>query len=179
MPTLDQPSHLDDPVAVPAVVRRLSAVSFLDIVSYSTLMAENPDLMHHNWMHALHEIIRPAAQHHHGRIVKSTGDGVLAEFPSARDAVAWAEAVQLALLSARTVPGAPTGSIAARIAVHLDEVFVTDDDIYGPGVNIAARLQEHASPGGIVLSETVLNLVRDSLNRSLRSLGLLNLKNIP
>jgi adenylate cyclase len=67
----------------------------------------------------------------------------------------------------------------ARIAVHVDQVFVVADDIYGPGVNVAARLQEYSDPGGIVLSEAVFDLVSDGLDRPVRNLGLLHLKNIP
>ena len=159
--------------------RRLSAVSFLDIVGYTTLMAENATRTHQEWMRMLQETIRPSAERHHGRIVKSTGDGVLAEFGSAREAVAWARDVQRSLQEMHAGRHAAGDPIAARIAIHIDEVFITADDIYGPGVNIAARLQEHAEPGGIVLSQAVFDLVRDSLDRPARDLGLIYLKNIP
>jgi adenylate cyclase len=104
---------------------------------------------------------------------------VLAEFSSARDAVAWAEAIQQNLLKTPDSPASSSQPLTVRIAIHLDEVFVTQDDIYGPGVNVTARLQEHAEPGGIVLSETVFELVRNDLERPARNLGLLSLKNIP
>ncbi|MDP1960746.1 MAG: adenylate/guanylate cyclase domain-containing protein [Reyranella sp.] len=179
MPERGQPVGLGGSRSNEALERRLSAVSFLDIVGFATLMAEDAPRTHQAWMRVLHEIILPAAQGHHGRIVKSTGDGVLAEFSSAREAVAWARAVQDALLQMQAGGGLEVDPIAARIAVHIDEVFAVADDIYGPGVNIAARLQEYAEPGGIVLSQAAFGLVRDSLDRPTRDLGLLYLKNIP
>lgn len=130
-------------------------------------------------MWVLHEVLEPAAREHHGRVVKSTGDGVLAEFTSARDAVAWARAIQEALPKMHAAPDGAADPIVVRIAVHIDEVLVDDDDIYGPGVNIAHRLQEHAEPGGIVMSQAVFGLVRDALDHSPRDLGLLYLRNIP
>lgn len=142
-------------------------------------MAENANQTHKSWMHILDDVIRPAAEKHYGRIVKSTGDGVLAEFATARDAVAWAHHVQRSLLRLRDAKNAAGPSMVARIAIHIDEVFPTADDIYGPGVNIAARLQQHAEPGGIVFSQAVLDLVKDSVRKSLRDLGVVHLKNIP
>jgi adenylate cyclase len=172
----DQP---EDSNAATPVARRSSAIAFLDIVGYSTLMAENAARTHLNWMRVLNEIIRPASQRHGSRIVKSTGDGVLVEFPGARDAVAWACEVQNSMQSIYAAPDASKTPIVARIAIHVDEVFVTSDDIYGSGVNVAARLQEYSEPGGMVMSDAVFDLVRDGLNRTARDLGLLYLKNIP
>jgi adenylate cyclase len=172
----DQPTNPD---AAAAEARRSSAVSFLDIVGYSTLMAENAARTHLDWMKVLNEIVRPAATQYGGRIVKSTGDGVLAEFPDAPAAVAWATAVQNSMLAEYAAAGASRTTIVLRIAVHVDRVFVGGDDIYGPGVNIAARLQEYSEPGGIVLSDAVFDLVKDALDRPVRELGLLRLKNIP
>jgi adenylate cyclase len=179
VPELSPPSGVAGSRIAGAAGRRLSAVSFLDIVGFSTLMAENASGTHESWIHILEAIIRPGAQKHHGRIVKSTGDGVLAEFATARDAVAWAYHVQHSLLRLRSTPNAVTPPMAARIAIHIDEVFPTADDIYGPGVNIAARLQQHAEPGGIVLSQAVLDLVKDSVRKSVRDLGSIHLRNIP
>jgi adenylate cyclase len=153
--------------------RRLVAVAFVDIVGYSVLMAEDESRTHDRWMRVLAEIIRPASHRHRGRIVKSTGDGVLSEFPSALDAVEWAREVQR-LLRKEQQDARP---ITLRISVHLGDVYTVDDDIYGDGVNVAARLQEYAEPGGIVLSEAVHDLVRGSLAQVARDLGLLQLKN--
>lgn len=159
--------------------RRLAAVVFLDVVGYSTLMAEDERGTHSRWMRMLSEVIRPTAQEHRGRIVKSTGDGVLAEFPSAREAVDWAQVLQGELARNVGESGPVARALPTRVSVHLCDVYVTEDDIYGDGVNVAARLQEHAPPGGIVISEAVHERVRGDLKRSVEDLGLLELRNLP
>jgi adenylate cyclase len=162
----------------PAPLRRLAAVSFIDIVGYSILMAEDGVRTHARWMTLLDDVVRPLTSKHRGRFVKSTGDGVLAEFPSAFDAVEWARAVQRAASEmAESEEFADGPVIALRVAVHLGDVVEAAGDIYGDGVNVAARLQEHAEPGGIVLSEAVHDLVRGALGAPARELGLLPLKN--
>jgi adenylate cyclase len=165
----------------PAVGRRLAAVAFADIAGYSVLMAEDEAGTHQRWMRLLEEVLRPQAIRHHGKIVKSTGDGVLAEFPSALDAVEWSTDVQrstgLSIGPSETSGEASSPRIAFRIAVHIGDIIATDDDIYGDGINVAARLQEFAQPGGIVLSEAVHDLVRGSLSVQPIDLGLLQLKN--
>jgi adenylate cyclase len=160
----------------PNVVRRLAAIAFVDIVGYSILMARDETRTHQRWMTILNDVIRPRVAQHGGTIVKSTGDGVLAEFPSAFDAVEWAREVQRsAYLDADNRDTSPP--VALRIAIHLGDVIATREDIYGDNVNVAARLQEYAEPGGIVLSETVFDLVRGSLSSQARDLGSLDLKN--
>jgi adenylate cyclase len=161
--------------STPVIARRLAAIAFVDIVGYSILMARDETRTHQRWMTILNEVIRPQTGQHRGTIVKSTGDGILAEFPSAFDAVEWALEVQGALhQEADDGTGAP---VALRIAVHLGDVITTSEDIYGDNVNLTARLQAFAAPGGIVLSETVFDLVRGSLTRQARDLGLLELQN--
>lgn len=160
----------------PVVGRRLAAIAFVDIVGYSILMARDETRTHQRWMATLDEVIRPQLNQHRGRLVKSTGDGVLVEFPSAFDAVGWARQVQRSVHSG----GADTEEtlpFALRIAVHLGDVIATTEDIYGDNVNVTARLQEYAEPGGIVLSETVHDLVRGSIGTQARDLGPLELKN--
>jgi adenylate cyclase len=157
--------------------RRLVAIAFVDIVGYSVLMAEDETRTHRRWMRILGEIIRPASHRHRGRIVKSTGDGVLVEFPSALDAVEWAGEVQRLMRNEEIGRDQQLRPLMVRIAVHLGDIIATDDDIYGDGINVTARLQEHAEPGGIVLSEAVHDLVRGNLGRPARDLGLLQLKN--
>ncbi|TMJ65179.1 MAG: adenylate/guanylate cyclase domain-containing protein, partial [Alphaproteobacteria bacterium] len=154
--------------------RRLVAIAFVDIVGYSILMSEDEAGTHRRWMAHLTNVIRPGAERHRGRVVKSTGDGVLAEFPSALEAVEWAREVQEAVHRGETAEVRP---IALRIAIHVGEVITTADDIYGDGVNIAARLQEYGEPGGIILSEVAYNLVRDTHGSQARDIGYLNLKN--
>jgi adenylate cyclase len=157
--------------------RRLAAIAFADIVGYSILMAEDEARTHRRWMALLADVIRPGAQRHHGRVVKSTGDGVLAEFPSALDAVEWARELQQAVQRAQVTEVAELRPIALRIAVHIGDVMTTADDIYGDGVNVAARLQEYGEPGGVILSGAVYDLVRGMVSAHARDLGFLRLKN--
>jgi adenylate cyclase len=169
------PSSPPNGESTSGVDRRLAAIAFVDIVGYSILMARDETRTHQRWMAILNDVIRPRASERRGTIVKSTGDGVLAEFPSAFDAVEWALDVQRSLHGqADDGTGAP---VALRIAVHLGDVITTSEDIYGDNVNLTARLQAFAEPGGIVLSETIFDLVRGSLSTPARDLGLLDLKN--
>jgi adenylate cyclase len=156
--------------------RRLAAVVFVDIVGYTILMASEETRTHRDWMAVLDEVIRPQIRQHRGAIVKSTGDGVLAEFSSTHDAVKWAREVQ------RLVTAAPAGSdrpsaIVLRMAIHLGDIITTNADVFGDCVNIAARLQEFAPAGGILLSEAVYDCVRGSLGNEARDIGFLELKN--
>jgi adenylate cyclase len=166
------PPNGDD---APRTERRLAAIAFVDIVGYSILMARDETRTHQRWIAILNNIIRPQATSHRGRVVKSTGDGVLAEFPSAFDAVKWALEVQQALQTESARDDLP--SITLRISVHVGDVITTDFDVFGDAVNLAARLQEHAPVGGIVLSQAVHDLVRGSLGRETTDLGPLELKN--
>src|SRR5258706_5968649 len=148
----DSSSAAGGGVVVDGAARRLAAIAFLDIVGYTTLMAEDEARTHADWMKILGEIIRPTSHRHRGKIVKSTGDGVLAEFPSALDSVRWARDVQRLVREEAMRTTAQSPALALRCAVHVGDVMTTSDDIYGDGVNVTARLQEHAEPGGIVMS---------------------------
>lgn len=159
------------------VTRRLAAIAFVDIVGYSILMASDETRTHQRWMAILDDVIRPQTEQRRGTVVKSTGDGVLVEFPSAFDAVEWAQSVQRALVPQSNEPTAASPPITLRIAVHLGDVITTGFDVFGDGVNVAARLQEHAPAGGIVLSEAVYDVVRGSFAAQARDLGFLELKN--
>ncbi len=159
--------------------RRLAAIAFVDIVGYSILMAEQETRTHARWMTLLNTVLRPLAAQHRGTVIKSTGDGVLVEFSSALHAVEWARAVQRGVATAGADAPEVAPTITFRIAIHLGDVIATADDIYGDGVNLAARLQEHAAPGGIVISEAVYDLVRGHLGDEVRDLGYLDLKNFP
>jgi adenylate cyclase len=155
--------------------RQLAAIAFIDIVGYSILMADDEAKTHARWMTLLESVVRPLAVEHHCRLLKSTGDGVLAAFPSAFDAVTWARAVQIA--AAPHAETAEQPGISLRISVHVGDVIEAAGDVHGNGVNVAARLQEHAEPGAIVLSEAVHDLIRSRLAIPMRDLGLLRLKN--
>src|SRR5260370_37174766 len=138
---------------VPRVHRCLAAMAFVAIVGYSILMARDETRSHQRWMAILDKVIRPEASRYHGKVVKSTGDGCLAEFPSAFDAVEWAHDVQRAVQALGADDPAPP--IALRIAVHVGDIITTEFDVFGDGVNLAAPLQEHAPAGGTVLCESV------------------------
>jgi adenylate cyclase len=160
------------------ISRRLAAVAFLDVVGYTILMATDESLTHLRWMKILNEVIRPSTTQYRGRLVKLTGDGVLAEFSSALDAVEWAQDIQRTVPSVQVEGGAPPPSIALRIAINLGDIIATEFDIFGDGVNVAARLQEHAEPGGVLLSESVYDVVRGTVGQLTRDLGYHKLKNL-
>lgn len=167
---------IDGSTELAAGRRILAAVAFADIVNYSGMMAADEVRTHAIWMSILRDNIRPCASRHAGTVVKSTGDGVLARFDSALDAIRWAEEVQ-ADLRARietAEDGAP--HIQMRIAIHLGDIVAEEGDIYGDGVNVAARLQEHAAPGGVVMSEAVHDVVRGSVGARAADLGQRQLK---
>ncbi|WMT73070.1 adenylate/guanylate cyclase domain-containing protein [Bradyrhizobium sp. Ash2021] len=170
-------SLLGEEGAVP-ISRRLAAVAFLDIVGYTILMASDENRTHRRWMKILDEVIRPRISQYRGRLVKLTGDGVLAEFSSALDAVEWAQDVQRLVPSVQIENDQQSPSIALRIAINLGDIIATEFDIYGDGVNVAARLQEHAEPGGVLLSESVYDVVRGTVGKLARDLGYIQLKNL-
>jgi adenylate cyclase len=133
----------------PSLARRTSAVACADIVGYTVMLSTDPQATYASWMRLLAEVVRPLAGQHGCRFLKSTGDGVIAEFPSASAALAWALDVQRRV-SAEDLPDAPP--IAFRIGIELGDVVEAGTDIHGIAVRIAARLQEHAPPGGVALS---------------------------
>ena len=108
--------------------------------------------------------------------MKSTGDGVLVEFPSAHDAVDWARQVQRQVITTQVEHDNESATITLRVAVHLGDVITTEFDVFGDGVNVAARLQQHSVPGGVILSEAFYNLVPGPFERH-RDLGFLQLRN--
>lgn len=156
--------------------RRHAAVMFIDVVSFSRLMEADEDSALSRWLGARSTLIDPQLQTYRGRIVKSTGDGLLVEFESSLEAVRCALNVQRDMCAA-TLSNIDHGILELRIAVNFTEVMTDSDDIYGDGVNITARLQEFADPGGIVVTEPV----RDEIARAgflTQEIGLLSLKNI-
>jgi adenylate cyclase len=164
-------------VAEERVQRRLAAILAADIVGYSRLMEadEAGTLARVKALRA--DLLEPRAGDLGGRIVKTTGDGALVEFASAVDAVRYAVAVQreLAALGADQ-PDATR--IVLRIGVNLGDVMVDDDDLYGDGVNIAARLEGLAEPGGICISGTVYEHVRNKVDVRFEDAGERAVKNI-
>src|SRR6202011_4807569 len=123
------------------------------------------------------ELLDPKIAEHYGRIVKTTGDGVLVEFASVVDAVRCAVAVQQAMPDRNTGVAADS-SIELRIGINLGDVIVEGDDLYGDGVNIAARIEALADAGGVFVSNTVHDHVRDRLPFAFEDLGEQQVKNI-
>src|SRR6202165_5761150 len=123
------------------------------------------------------ELLDPTIAEHHGRIVKTTGDGLLVEFASVVDAVRCAVAVQQAMPERNAGVGADS-RIELRIGINLGDVIVEGDDLYGDGVNIAARIKALADAGGVFVSNTVHDQVRDRLPFVFEDLGEQQVKNI-
>ncbi|OFX04302.1 MAG: hypothetical protein A3D94_18295, partial [Alphaproteobacteria bacterium RIFCSPHIGHO2_12_FULL_66_14] len=157
--------------------RRLAAIVSADIAGYSRLMGrdESGTLAALKALRA--GIVDPAIAAHGGRIVKTTGDGLLVEFPSVVDAVRCVIEAQTAMAATGTDTPADR-RIAFRIGINLGDIIIDGDDIFGDGVNIAARLQEIAPPGGLCISSRVHDDVRDRLEAAFEDGGTQTLKNI-
>ena len=158
--------------------RRLAAILAADVFGYSRMMSEDETGTLALLQGHLSQLLEPAITRHHGRIVKLMGDGLLAEFASVVEAVDCAAEIQREM-AARNAGAANKRSMIFRIGVHLGDVIVEGDDIYGDGVNIAARLEGIAEPGGICISRQAYDQVQKKLALGYRSLGPQNLKNIP
>jgi class 3 adenylate cyclase/TolB-like protein len=156
--------------------RRLAAVLAADVVGYSRLMGADEEGTLERLKALRHELIDPNIAKHHGRIVKTTGDGMLVEFASVVDAVRCAAEVQQAVPEWNS--GITTDRrIELRIGINLGDV-IADDDLYGDGVNIAARIEALADAGGVFVSGTVYEQVRDRLPFVFEDLGEQQVKNI-
>src|SRR5271166_2689121 len=145
-----------------ASTRRLAAILAADVAGYSRLMGADEEGTHEPLKAHLRQLIDPKIEEHHGRIIKNTGDGVLAEFASVVDAVRCAAEVQRGMIDRE--PEVPDEQqIRFRIGINLGDVIADDDDIFGDGVNVAARLEALAEPGGICVSGVVRDQIRDKL----------------
>jgi TolB-like protein/class 3 adenylate cyclase len=159
------------------VERRLSAILAADVAGYSRLMHRDEEATHAKLTGLLKDAIGPAIAEHGGRIVKNTGDGFLAEFPSAVEAVRAAVQFQARILEL-TVGDAEDRRIAFRVGINIGDVIVEPHDIFGDGVNIAARLESIAEPSGICISSSAYDHVRGKVGAEFADLGEQNLKNI-
>jgi adenylate cyclase len=157
--------------------RRLAAILAADVAGYSRLMGADEEGTHHRLRAHFAELVEPKIREHKGRTVKSTGDGLLAEFASVVDAVRCAAEVQRGMID-RDTEVSDDRRIRFRIGVNLGDVIVEADDIFGDGVNVAARLEALAEPGGICISRTVRDQIRDKLPYSFEDLGEQSVKNI-
>ncbi len=159
------------------VDRRLAAVLAADVAGYSRLMGANEEDTLARLKAVRKTLVDPSIASHRGRIVKTTGDGMLVEFASAVDAVRGAVDVQRGL--AKQNASVPQDQrIEFRIGIHVGDIIVDDSDIFGDGVNIAARLEGIAEPGGICISGAAYDQVRDKVPFSFVELGDQTLKNI-
>jgi TolB-like protein/class 3 adenylate cyclase len=159
------------------VERRLSAILAADVAGYSRLMHDDEEATHAKLTALLAETVEPAIAEHGGRIVKNTGDGFLAEFPSAVEAVRAAVQFQTRIKEL-TIGELEDRRIAFRVGVNIGDVIVEAHDIFGDGVNIAARLESIAEPGGICISSSAYDQVRGKVGVEFADMGEQTLKNI-
>jgi TolB-like protein/class 3 adenylate cyclase len=160
-----------------ASTRRLAAILAADVAGYSRLMGADEEGTHERLKAHRRQLVDPKIREHHGRIVKTTGDGLLAEFPSVVDAVRCAAEVQRGILDRE--PDLPDERrIRWRIGINLGDVIAEDEDIFGDGVNVAARLEALAEPGGICVSGMVHDQIRGKLPYPLADKGEQMVKNI-
>ncbi len=144
-------------MSVDRVQRRLAAVVAADVAGYSRLMgADEVGTLEALKAHR-REVVDPAIAAHHGRIVKTTGDGMLVEFASVVDAVTCAMVMQGKIAERN---GKATQQIAFRIGINIGEIISDGDDIFGDGVNIAARVENECEPGGVYLSGSAFEQLR-------------------
>jgi adenylate cyclase len=159
------------------VPRRLAAILAGDIAGYSRLMGADEEGTLSRLNAHRRELLEPKVAEHRGRIVKRTGDGVLIEFASAVDATRCAVEIQQGMIQ-RNAPVPQDKRIELRIGIHVGDVLIEDGDIFGDGVNIAARLEGIAQPGGICISDDAYRQVRGKLDANFQDAGEQELKNI-
>src|SRR5881392_2057298 len=146
-----------------AALRRLAAVLAADVAGYSRLMGIDEEGTLERLKSHRRELLDPKIGEHRGRVVKTTGDGMLVEFASVVDAVRCAVEVQRGMAE-RNAEATDEDRMDLRIGINVGDIIIEGEDIYGDGVNIAARLESLAEPGGICVSRTVRDQVRDKLD---------------
>jgi adenylate cyclase len=159
------------------VERRLAAILAADVAGYSRLMGADEEGTLEGLKAHRRELADPKINEHRGRIVKTTGDGMLVEFSSVIDAVRCAVEIQRGMID-RNTDTPEDKRITFRIGINLGDVIIDGDDIYGDGVNIAARLEALAEPGGICISRVVRDQIRDKLPYPFEDMGEQSVKNI-
>ena len=159
------------------MLRRLAAILAADVVGYSRLMGADEMGTISSLKSHRRELVDSGIAEHHGRIVKTTGDGMLVEFASVVDAVGCALNVQRGMVR-RNVGIPPAKQIVFRIGINVGDIIIDGDDIFGDGVNIAARLETLCDPGGICISRAANDQIRDKLSMSFADLGEQVVKNI-
>ena len=164
-------------MATTTATRRLAAILAADVAGYSRLMGADEEGTLDRLKALRRELFDPKFTEHRGRLVKTTGDGLLVEFSSVVDAVRCAVELQRAMID-RNADVPEDRRIAFRIGINLGDVIIDGEDIYGDGVNIAARLEALAEPGGICISRAVRNQIRDKLSYTFEDMGEQSVKNI-
>jgi TolB-like protein len=164
-------------MAAGRVERRLAAIVASDVAGYSRMMGADEEGTLSRLNTHRREFLEPKIAEHRGRIVKRTGDGVLIEFASAVDATRCAVEIQRGMVE-RNASVPEDKRIELRIGIHIGDVIIEDGDIFGDGVNIAARLESSAEPGGICISEDAYRQVYGKLDANFQDSGEHELKNI-
>jgi adenylate cyclase len=158
--------------------RRLTTILATDVVGYSRLMAIDETGTLAQLKTHRKEVIEPKTAEYHGRVVKLMGDGTLMEFGSVVDAIRFAVDVQRAMVE-RNASVPEDRQITYRVGINIGDIIVEGEDIYGDGINVAARLEALAEPGGICVSRTVFNHVKNKVELGFEDLGEQEFKNIP
>ena len=158
--------------------RRLAAIVFADVAGYSRLMHDDESGTINTLKKHLSELIEPVIAEQSGRLVKTTGDGILMEFSSAVSAVTAAIDIQRGMML-RNNQTPEDRRIEFRIGINLSEIVVDDADILGDGVNVAARLEGLADANGICVSDEIQRIVRNKIDADIESVGEVSLKNMP
>src|SRR6516225_1386683 len=157
--------------------RRIAAILVADVVGYSRMMQADEAGTLAALKSRRTDILQPLVSKHHGRVIKVMGDGVLVEFASAVSAVQCAADLQQAM-AASNRELSEDRQIMLRIGINLGDVMVEGSDLYGDGVNIAARLEAIADPGGIVLTRTTYDYMKSKVKVGFEAIGVQRLKNI-
>ena len=165
-----------EPTSREPAIRRLAAILAADVVGYSRMMGEDEQGTLSALKGCRREVFDPQVQRYRGRIFKVIGDGMLAEFPSVVDAVRCAVEIQ-ASMGTRTF-GERAKSITFRMGINLGDVIADGEDLYGDGVNIAARLETLSQPGGLCISGPVFDQIKNKLQLDYEDLGEQTVKNI-
>ena len=161
----------------PRLERKLATILSADVAEYSRLMAENEEQTLRTFQ-SYRKIFESLVPLHRGRIFNTAGDAILAEFQSAVEAVRCATEIQSALRTCNDQL-APNRQVRFRIGINLGDVLLHDQDLLGDGVNVAARLQSAAQPGGVCISGSVYDQIQNKLSLTFKPLGDLNFKNLP
>src|SRR5436190_3738167 len=160
-------------------LRRLAAILAADVVGYSRLMGSDELATLEMLKAHRRELVDPAIAAHNGRIVKTTGDGMLVEFASAVDAVNCAMAVQTSMSDRNNATAADLSPrIVFRIGINVGDIIIENEDIFGDGVNVAARVEAECEPGGVYLSANAYEQIRGKTTFAFDDMGERHLRNI-